>query len=254
MKERIIAAGLLFLLVFASAELARCQTDLSEHVFGDRRDTTATKKAVIDTASENLTKAGLEIMMSGSGGLGLGFFYRHRLGDDPTWYWFVSFSIGDVKDDQEFEYYDYWTGRMVTPGKLNRFYAIPLFAGIQYRLWKDDIVDNFRPYLTAAAGPAIVYSAPFVEEEIYVAEDGSIVTFQKEVDFFKSLGKGRAYYTFGGYIGAGAFFGSLNSPIGLSARYVYLPVFGGLPSMGTSKSYLKKYNFGGFNIVLTFSF
>lgn len=220
-------------------------------ILGSDKNTTRSAKTVEDSVSERLV-VGLEIMMSGNGGFGLGLFYRHRLEKDSAWYWFVSFSIGDVKDDQEFEYYDYWTGRMVTPGKLNRFYALPLFAGVQYRLWKDDIADNFRPYVTGALGPAIVFSAPFIEEEQIMFEDGSALFVQKEIEFFTSLGRGRAHHTFGGYAGAGAFFGSLQRPIGLSARYVYIPVFGGLPSMGFGSYSQKKYNFGGFYIIVSF--
>jgi hypothetical protein len=251
MRRNIAPAAAVLLFIFSSVTFAQ---DPREHIFGRVRDTTNTEAAKEDSVYERLNIFGLEIMMSGSGGFGAGLFYRHRFQVDSAWYWLVSFSVSDVKDNQELEYYDYWTGSMFTPGKLNRFYAIPLFVGVQYRLWKDDIVDNFRPYVTVAAGPAIVFVAPFVKEERVTLEDGSTVIVQEEVEFFKSLGRGRAHYTIGGYLGAGAFFGSLNSPIGLSARYVYLPVFGGLPSMGFGDYSLKKYNFGGFNIVLTISF
>jgi hypothetical protein len=250
MKRNIVLVGT-FMLFFTWSEKVFAQIDPTRHVFGKIRDTTKTE-TLRDSVYERFNVFGLEIMLWGSGGFGLGLFYRHRLEIDSAWYWFISFSVSEIKDDGEIEYYDYWTDRVITLGKLSRFYTLPFFVGFQHRLWKNDIVDNFRPYVTVAAGPAIVFVAPFVEEEKVTFEDGSTVTFQKEVDFFKSLGRGRAHYTIGGYLGAGAFFGSLNSPIGLSARYVYLPVFGGLPSMGFGDYSLKKYNFGGFSIVLSF--
>jgi hypothetical protein len=158
----------------------------------------------------------------------MGTFYRHAYNDEVAG--FVDLSFSEVKDDEEKDFVDNY-GRLVTPGKVHRFLAIPLFAGIQKRLFRDDIVDNFRPYVTAAAGPAMLY------------------VFPADQEYFTAIGNGHPVYTAGGYVGIGAYFGSERSNLmGLNLRYVILPYPAGLESMrGVSKK-----QFGGFYIAITF--
>ena len=91
---------------------------------------------------------GLDILMSNNG-FGLGFFYRYEFTDEVSL--LMNFAISDVKDDAEFEQYDYY-GNSFIPGKKNRLLLMPLIASVQYRLFKDDIVDNFRPFVSAGLG------------------------------------------------------------------------------------------------------
>ncbi len=102
----------------------------------------------------------LDVLLSNDG-FGLGTIYRRSVTPDLSW--FVSFSISEAKDEREVEYYDPYYGTSVTPGKLNRFMVLPLMGGVQYRLFRDDIVDTFRPYLNAGAGPTMVYMMPYVQ-------------------------------------------------------------------------------------------
>jgi hypothetical protein len=172
---------------------------------------------------------GINLLVS-TNGFGLGPFYRHEYSSDLSG--FLDFSISEAKDDDEKDYYDYYTGQRYTPGKVNRFLVLPLFVGIEKRLWADDIMDNFRPYLNAAAGPTMIYVFPYNEE------------------YFSALGHGSPKYTFGGYIGMGAFFGSERSNLlGLSIRYYFIPYPGGLESMTLLPA---KKEFGGFFITLNF--
>ena len=83
-----------------------------------------------------MTKAwGLDLLMSNNG-FGLGLFYRSELSDDLSL--MLNFAISDVKDEAEFEQYDYY-GNSFVPGKKNRLLMMPLTVGIQYRLFKDAI-------------------------------------------------------------------------------------------------------------------
>ncbi|HTK81440.1 MAG TPA: hypothetical protein VL633_04045 [Bacteroidota bacterium] len=171
---------------------------------------------------------GIDIMVS-TNGFGLGTFYRHEYSDELAG--FVDFSISESKDDDEKEFVNAYTGQTFVPGKVNRFLMFPLFVGLQKRMFKDDILDNFRPYITAAAGPTMIYVFPYDEE------------------YFSALGRGRPHYTVGGYFGIGAHFGSERSSIlGLNLRYYYIPYPGGLESMqGVDKT-----QFGGFYISLSY--
>ena len=177
---------------------------------------------------ERTNSWGVDLMVS-TNGFGLGTFYRHEYSDELSG--FLDFSISEAKDDDEVDYIDPYTGISFSPGKVNRFLVLPLFIGLEKRLFKDDILDNFRPYINAAAGPSMIYVFPYNQE------------------YFSALGKGRPKYTFGGYVGIGAFFGSERSNLlGLNLRYYYLPYFSGLESLQN----VSKRQFGGFFITLNF--
>jgi hypothetical protein len=201
--------------------------DSLHEVTGTHRSMPA--KMVIDTIpsqGERRNALGLDLLVSNSG-FGLGGFYRRQYTDDI--YWFGSFSVSEVKDDREIEQYDIFTGETIVPGKVNRFLLLPLIFGVQDRLFREDITDNFRPYITAALGPTLVYSAPYNRE------------------FFNSLGHGQAHYTVGGYVGFGAFFGlEPSNLIGVSFRYYFVPLKNQIESL--EGVYLKQ--FGGFFITV----
>jgi outer membrane protein W len=171
---------------------------------------------------------GVDVLIS-TNGFGLGTFYRHEYTDNLSG--FVDFSISEATDDREISYVDYWTGITYVPGKINRFLLLPVFIGAQYRLFKDDIMDNFRPYINASVGPTMIYVFPYNEE------------------YISALGKGRLKYTVGGYIGFGAYFGTERSSLlGLNVRYYFIPYAGGIESMYNTR----KNQFGGLYLSLSF--
>jgi hypothetical protein len=190
----------------------------------------------------------LDILLSNDG-FGLGTIYRRTFTPDLSW--FVAFSIAESKDEREVEYYDPYYGTPISPGKLNRFLVLPLSFGIQYRLFREDIVDTFRPFLNAGAGPAMIYMCPYMQ--LTQQPDGSITADQ--IDFFKSLGKGQPHYTVGGFVGFGANFGTDRSSIfGVNFRYYFTYLLSGaLPSLydeRTGAVAATKNDFGGFVISL----
>lgn len=170
---------------------------------------------------------GVDLFVS-NGGFGLGSFYRHTYNEDRSGY--IDLSFSEAKDDDEKDFVDIY-GRLVTPGKVNRFLVVPLFAGIEQRLFREDIVDNFRPFINAAAGPTLLY------------------VFPADQEYFTAIGNGHAKYTAGGYVGIGAYFGAERSSIlGLNLRYYYVPYPAGIESMQG----VQKKQFGGFYITLKF--
>jgi hypothetical protein len=187
---------------------------------------------------------GLDLLTSNNG-FGIGMFYRYEMTDEFSL--ITSFIISDVKDDTEFEQYDFYTGQNYVPNKKNRLLFIPLFASVQYRLLKDDIVDNFRPFLTAGLGPTLVFVAPYTTNQLYIDSYGMI---QKEkMDFFTSIKYGRLRYTVGGFIGAGVNFGMEKGSItGLSVKYFFAPFPSGIEVM--EGGYIK--NIGGLFLTLSF--
>jgi hypothetical protein len=192
---------------------------------------------------------GFDLLMSNNG-FGAGFFLRHEYTDDIAG--FLSFAVSDVKDPTEVEYYNPWTGQSYVPNKINRLIYMPLVAGVQYRLFKDDIVDNFRPYLTAGVGPSMIFVAPYSAPQTVIDPTTNQPVVQyAPIDFFSSLKYGQLRYTVGGYVGAGAYFGmDKGSMTGVNVRYYFSPYPPGIQVMTDPAPKTK--NFGGLYISLTF--
>jgi hypothetical protein len=222
-----LISSLLLLLSFGELSAQGQITPASPY----RADTTSVLGALREPAAAPFvtpTSAwGVDLFVS-NGGFGLGSFFRHTYSEDIAGY--VDLSFSEAKDDEEKDFVDIY-GRLVTPGKVNRFLVVPVFAGIEHRLFRDDIVDNFRPFVNAAAGPAVLY------------------VFPADQEYFTGLSNGHAVYTAGGYVGLGAYFGSERSSIlGLNIRYYYVPYPAGIESMQG----VQKKQFGGFYITIKF--
>lgn len=154
---------------------------------------------------------GLDLMI-GNDGFGLGVFYHHLLNDVVTA--FATCSFSEARDVRQIDFVNYWTGAQWSPNKVNRVFRVPLFVGVQYRLFAEDITDNFRPYVQAGAGPVMLYITP------------------AEKEFFSSLTDGFTKYTYGGFVGAGAQFGfDRSSVFGLNLRYMIIPTPKGIQSV-----------------------
>jgi hypothetical protein len=191
---------------------------------------------------------GVDILISNDG-FGLGTFYRREFTEDLSG--FITLSVSGSKDEREIERFDPFTQQSFTPGKLNRFLAVPLTFGAQRRLFREDIVDTFRPYINAGVGPTLIYASPFVN----ITQNPEGPPTIEEVEFFNSLSKGKAYWTVGGFIGAGAFFGSEKSNVfGVNFRYYFTYLLSdGIPSLfnpATGEVTSTKSSFGGFFITL----
>jgi hypothetical protein len=192
----------------------------------------------IDPIQKDLYDAwGVDILLSNNG-FGLAGFYRRKFDRDLSGT--VTFGIAESQDDNQVDYVDYW-GQTYSPGKINRFLVLPLMAGIQYRLFADDITDSFRPYVNAGAGPTMILVHPY--QNINTGE---------QIEYFKSLKYAHPRYTMGGFVGIGAFFGNdMGSLSGVNIRYYFVPVSGGIESMVNANGLIgRKKDFGGFFITI----
>jgi len=172
---------------------------------------------------------GFDIMFS-EGGFGLGAFFRKDFRE--SYAYTLDFSISEAKDEREFEYYDPFTGDFYVFGKKNRIFLLPLYAGIQYKIFQNSLDDNLRPYINFAFGPTMIAYNPY------------------EMEFFEAFKKFRAKYTIGGYAGLGANFGlDKRNLLGLNIRYYYIYFF----NRGIESIYSKyKKTFGGIYLTLNF--
>lgn len=149
---------------------------------------------------------GVDLMVS-EAGFGIGTFLRKSFSQNLTG--FIDFSFSEAKDDREVEYVDYY-GQTYSIGKVNRVFLLPVYVGLQQRLFSDNLTDNLRPYINLAAGPTTIITTPY----------------QKE--FFSAFGDAITKIGVGGYIGFGANFGiSQSNLVGLNIRYYYIQLVDG---------------------------
>lgn len=165
------------------------------------------------------------------GGLGVGLNYSKEF--TPVLSFTTDIFFSESKDAQEFEIYDYW-GNSYVIGKKNRIFVVPLAFGLKYRLFKYDLVENFRPFIMLGVGPTMVITTPYAYE------------------FFRSFRFAQAKYTLGGYLGIGAYFGfNKTNPVGISLRYQFIHFF----DEGVENLYGKyRKDLGGLFITLNFGF
>lgn len=150
----------------------------------------------------------------------------------------ISFTAGIIvstaKDDREFDQYDYF-GNSVTPFKENRLFMFPILnLGMQYRLFREDVSDNMRPYLNYGVSPTAILYTPYSEP------------------FFSSFKYAKAKYTVGGYAGIGLDYLMDNrSALNFNIRYYYIGLFGeGIRSISTTE----KKQFGGLYFMFSYNF
>ena len=168
-------------------------------------------KDVAPDTADKPNSVGLDIML-GNSGFGMGFFYRQAL--NGTLSWTFSLSASEAKAPNEVDYIDPFTGQKYVPGKVNQLFVFPVMVGLQYRLFKDQITDTFRPYVYCGIGPNTIFSAPY------------------NVPLSTSISHGRGYFGLGAYFGGGAYFGlDPNSLVGVSVRYYILPMSHGIESL-----------------------
>lgn len=170
-------------------------------------------------------------MLIGESGFGFGGFYRKELSTEFTV--FADFSISEAKDEREIEYVDIY-GQTFTAGKVNRVFQIPFTVGAQFRIFKNQLTDNLRPYINVGIGPTIALATPYDQE------------------FFKAFSYAKPYYAVGGYVGFGANFGlDTKNLFGINMRYYYMQFL----DEGVEILYNRyRESLGGFYITLNFGF
>ena len=155
---------------------------------------------------------GFEVVVTNSG-FGLGGYYSQSL--DPSNSFIAEFSIGSEKSEREVKFIGIPN---YIPDKANYFLRVPIRMGLQRRLWKEYIEDNFRPYMQFAFGPTLGWQYPYFDD------DNGNGTFdeddERRYDGLGSIFKGDFRFGIGGTIGIGAYFGE-NTRLSQGVRIAY---------------------------------
>ena len=149
------------------------------------------------------TGAGGALLLTNSG-FGLGGYYNRAWG--PRTSFRAELSLGAGKDEREIKFFGY--GRSQIPSKANYLLMLPLQLGVQRRLFRETIEDNFRPYLQLTAGPTLGWVYPYFDDRNGNGLlDDAGEDPERTYDSFTALPKGHARFGMSGMLAIGAHFG-----------------------------------------------
>jgi|SRR5690606_13738967 len=136
-------------------------------------------------------------------GFGLGALYRGALGEATSLV--AEFSIGSGKDEREQEFFVGFFGDTVVPYKRHRFLMAPLQVGVERRLFRAAIEDDFRPFVQVLAGPALGFQWPYFDD---VNGNGVRESEERKLGALAGIGDGSFRLGVGGTVALGAYFGA----------------------------------------------
>lgn len=155
-----------------------------------------------DTTASRYGSSGALVLMLSEYGLGAGGALRGRLSDDLSLV--AELSVGAGIDEREQRFFIGFFGDTVTPFKRNYVLLAPLHVGVERRLFRDEVEDNFRPFVHVSAGPTLGYQWPYFDD---ADADGRRDEGEERLGAFGGIGDGSARFGVGGTIAVGAFFG-----------------------------------------------
>jgi len=143
---------------------------------------------------------GLNIALTNSG-FGLGGYMMHSI--TSTTSLMADLLITTVKDEREQRFFNFF-GESIIPNKENYLHVMPLQVGLQKRLFKESIEDNFRPYLHLSAGPTLGWVSPYYDDD---NGNGRRDIGEDVNDIISAFPKGSLEWGMGGTLAIGAHFG-----------------------------------------------
>jgi len=162
-------------------------------------------KSAEQLASQYPNTWGFDLLFSDYG-YGGGFFLGHAFSQDVRL--LLTLDVSTAEGSNELD--------LVEDNKINSIYVIPVMLTLQYRLFRDELSDNLRPYVSGGAGPVVAMTTPYNDS------------------FFSQFGDATTKIIPGGFVGVGANFG--NDPkttFGASLRYFIIPYPGSIQSTST---------------------
>ena len=154
-----------------------------------------------DTTASRYGSSGALVLVLTEYGFGLGGAVRGRLSDDYSAV--AEIAVGAGRDEREQSFIGF-LGERTTRFKRNYVTLVPLHVGLERRLFRASVEDNFRPYVHASAGPTVAYQWPYFEDP---DGDGRKALSEDVLGPLQALDEGEARLGVGGTLAVGAFFG-----------------------------------------------
>ncbi|MEM8556617.1 MAG: hypothetical protein AAGG50_02130 [Bacteroidota bacterium] len=169
------------------------------------------------------TGAGLAVRLTNDG-FGVGGVLRAGIGEATSL--LVELSVNPGKDEREQQFFIGLFGETVVPLKRNYFAMAPLHVGVEHRLFRATIEDNFRPFFQLTGGPTFGYQWPYFDD---VNNDGIRDDGEDLEGAFGAFGRGALRFGVGGTLAVGAYFGlgrrtTQGLRLGYHAAYFFEPV------------------------------
>ena len=164
---------------------------------------------------------GLEMLLTNNG-FGLGGYYHRALGSSTSF--MTEISLGAGKDEQELKFFRF--GSSYIPNKANYLLMLPAQVGVSRRLFREDIEDNFRPFLQVTGGPTLGWEYPYFND---ANGNGKLDAEERTYDSISGLSRGSFRFGMGGMIALGAHFGvSKKVTQGVRLGYAFTYFFEGV--------------------------
>ena len=177
--------------------------------------------AAPDTAAARYASSAAVALDLSEYGLGAGAVVRVGLGRDLSAV--AELSVGAGRDEREQRFFVGFFGDTVTPFKRNYVVLVPLHAGLERRLFRREIEDNFRPFVSLAVGPTLAYQWPYFDD---LDGDGVRDAGEGTLSATAGLGRGEPRLGAGGTLAVGAHFGRGGATQGvrIGLQGTYFPV------------------------------
>ena len=154
------------------------------------------------TARRFGTSVALALLLT-EDGLGAGAGARTALTPDLSFAFETS--VGAARDEREQQFFVGLFGETVTPLKRNYAVLVPLHVGLETRLFRRQVEDNFRPFASLTLGPTLGVQWPYFED---TDGDGIRARGEQRLGPFAGLGDAKLRLGAGGTLALGVAVGS----------------------------------------------
>jgi hypothetical protein len=151
--RRYLAATLCIFLFILSSEVLLAQVQEPE--------VRPTPRNITSLQDAYSTGFGINIDMNNFG-FGLGGEFRRVVAPQAEAY--MKFGITGLRDASEQTFTDIFFGQQIVPNKYRRAFAMPVMIGMRQRLFSDIIQENYRFFVSAAAGGVAAFSYPYFDD------------------------------------------------------------------------------------------
>jgi hypothetical protein len=104
---------------------------------------------------------GVQVVLTNSG-FGLGGYASRSAGTDLRLS--LELVLGAAKDEREVAFFDRF-GRRDVPNKANYLLELPIHVGLERRLFRSKIENNFRPFVLVTGGPLLGWAYPYFDDK-----------------------------------------------------------------------------------------
>jgi hypothetical protein len=118
--------------------------------------------------------------------------------------------ITGIRDVSEQNFQSFLTGQQIIPNKFKRAFGFPLMLGLKQRVFARQVEDNLRFFVSAAGGPAMAFTYPYLQDlddngfrTFQVTQNGFLLPRENVNDFFTGWKDGESHWGYSGAIKIG---------------------------------------------------